>query len=411
MRPEKSEMRIVAILCLTVGVVNFEMLGISNLIPFIEPDLHLNNKQIGMLLSGFWLTFAISSYLAGARTDAHGKYKALLLVMLLLFSGASILSGFAQSFTLLLVTRLLMGLLDGPIYLIPQSIVVLESPAEHSGLNMGIVQNLGTGILGAFVAPLLLVNLASNYSWRVGFFVVALPGLICAALVSRYVREPIARIHVRGAARSNDVSGLRDILRFRNVWLCTVISSLALCYITVTFGFLPLFFIKIRHFTPGQMSVLMSLLGVSGLVLGIALPAFSDRIGRKPIIFGASLLSAVSPLAAMYYSGPVAILGLFVFVGWALAGAAALTFATIPCESVPARSMSTAIGLILAVSTLLGGVVGPAVAGWSADKWGVSAPLFLTIGCCVVVAVTSLAMQETAPAKVKNLATHAASVK
>jgi MFS family permease len=170
-------------------------------------------------------------------------------------------------------------------------------------------------------------------------------------------------------------------------------------YITTTFGFLPLFFIQARHLPAQEMSVLMSVLGISGLALGIALPAASDRIVRKPIMIVSSLIGMLCPLAALCYSGPVGVLALLLFIGWAIVGAAPLTFATIPSESVPPGSVSTALGLIVALSTIVGGVASPLLAGWSADQWGLSAPLIFEVSCCMVIAAACLCLTETAPRK------------
>jgi sugar phosphate permease len=194
-----------------------------------------------------------------------------------------------------------------------------------------------------------------------------------------------------------DSPGLPEVLKYRNVWVCGVSACFTVAFITIGVGFLPLYLTNVRHFLPQQMGLLMSALGISGALLGIALPAISDRIGRKPVVITASLLGILYPLSVMNFHGTIAFLAALLFIGWAPASAATLLFATIPCESVPARSMSTALGLIIAVSTLAGGVAGPMVAGWSADRWGLSAPLFLEMGCCAVIAVLSLTLRETAP--------------
>jgi sugar phosphate permease len=102
-------------------------------------------------------------------------------------------------------------------------------------------------------------------------------------------------------------------------------------------------------------------------------------------------------LAAVYYSGPVAVLALLVCIGWAPAGAATLFFATIPSESVPARSISTVIGLIVGIGTVVGGVMGPSVAGWSADRWGLNTALLVEVGCAAVLAIISSMLRESAP--------------
>jgi MFS family permease len=175
-----------------------------------------------------------------------------------------------------------------------------------------------------------------------------------------------------------------------------VLSVLFVAYSLIGLGYLPLFYIKERHLQPQQMSVLMSALGIAGIVMGVAIPALADRIGRKPTAVIASALGVLCPLAALHWSGPLAILGLLMCVGWTPIGASILYMSTIPSESVPSRWISTAIGLTFAAGTLLGGGAGPVLAGWFADRWGLRASLWLEAGCAVAMAVMSCALRETA---------------
>ena len=156
----RSDTRVVAILCLVVGVMSLDQVGINFLMPFIKPDLHLKNTQVGLLVSAYWVAFAISSYGSSFLAEAVGKRKAFLTATLVLFSLCSVAPSFVTSFGDLLAARLAMGLLEGPMMPLAQSIIALESPIERRGTYMGIVGNLGGPILGLFVAPLLLVKLA-----------------------------------------------------------------------------------------------------------------------------------------------------------------------------------------------------------------------------------------------------------
>lgn len=402
LRSEKNPWLLVAVLCAVAGISNIDIFGIGYVAPFIETGLKLDNAEVGLLLSGFWLTFAISSYVTGAVTDRRHGHKGLLVIMLVLFAAGSMLPALAATFAALLAARLLMGVFDAAVYQIPQSIVVLQTPVERHGLNMGIVQNLGGALFGVVLAPLVLVGLAQAYGWRSTFLVLALPGVLCAALVARYVPRVRARAgwgREGDAAPSLGRSRLVGILRIRNVWVSAVSSCFIVAYMTVTLGFLPLFLVKTRHLDASRMSIIISIMGVSGAVLGVALPAASDRIGRKPIMIGSSFLGIGLPLAAQYYSGPMAGFGALAFVGSAILGAAPLTYATIPCESAPVGATSTVIGFILAVGTVVGGMVGPAIAGWSADRWGLAAPLYEALGCCAIVGMICLALTESAPRK------------
>jgi predicted MFS family arabinose efflux permease len=268
-------------------------------------------------------------------------------------------------------------------------------------MDMGIVQNVGSGVLG-LMAPILLVALAVHWGWRAGFFFVALPSLICAACIARFF-PPDRALHDVGAtvsateAAQHGRQGIREILRYRNIWLCVINACLFTAFVLIARGYMPLFFIQVKHMLPERMGILMSLLAVSGLILGVLFPAMADRIGRKPTAVISSLLGLACPLAALYYGGPWQVLGLLMFIGWAPGSACILFLATIPSETVPAQSISTAIGLTFAIGTLVGGFIGPAVAGWSSDQWGLQSSLLIDAGCALAMAIVSLGLRETRP--------------
>jgi MFS family permease len=378
-----------------------DITGINYLMPFIAPSLKLDNTHIGLLEAAYWLPFGLSSYLTGELADRFGRRKTLFLLVLLLFSLLSVLPGLATSFATLLSARLIMGLFEGPILPLAQSIVATTCPAERRGMDMGIVQNVASSVLG-LIAPILLVALAVRWGWRAGFFVVAIPGLVCAALVASSLRgaaEPKLIVNVSADASRRPHKGIREILRYRNMWLCVINACLFSAFALIARGYMPLFFVQVQHMLPQRMSILMSALAVSGLILGVIFPAMADRIGRKPTAVISSLLGLVCPLAVLYYGGTWQVLGLLMFIGWAPGSACILFFATIPSETVPAHSISTAIGLTFAVGTLVGGFIGPAVAGWSADHWGLQSSLLIDAGCALAMAVVSLGLKETGTRK------------
>lgn len=111
----------------------------------------------------------------------------------------------------------------------------------------------------------------------------------------------------------------------------------------------------------------------------------------------ASALGMVGSAAALFYSGPTAICAGLLSVGWAAAGVCPLFIAIVPSESVPREQISAAVGLNVALATLVGGVAGPALAGWAADAWGPQAPLVICLACAATAALLGLGVRETAP--------------
>lgn len=397
------------ILCLAQAFADFDLYGINFLMPSIKPALQLTNTQVGALVSGFAATMSLSSFGVSALADRLGRPKTFLVITLALFGCLSVLSGMATSFEQLMGARLVMGLLNGPVAPLVQTLVAVRSPEAHRGRNAGIVATVGSSIVASFAGPLILVFLSQRFGWQAGFFVVALPGLVCAVLVALLIPEastPVAS-HANSNAPPEKDGGWKEVLRYRNVWLGMVTCTLVIGYISIGLAFWPLFLEQVKHYSSSQMGGLMSVLGFSSLVFGLGLPMISDRIGRKPPVILSGFLSFVCPLIVMYYSGPLYALIPIVFLGWTTFGAGTLCMATIPSETVPPHHIATAIGLILAVSTLVGGVASTSIAGWSADRWGLTAPMYIHAGCGAALMLASLYFRETAPAKVNKQPTPA----
>ena len=415
----RYENRLIAVLTVMFGFVFFDRNAMTNLSTFVAPDLHLNYTQIALLASGLSFTWAISGVVVGALTDSFGHRKTLLLIAVVIFSACSVISGLAPSFGVLLASRMLMGLAEGPIMPISQALVALESPDTRRGLNMGVMQNLGSNFIGSFLAPLVLVPIAQVLNWRCAFFVAAVPGLICAVLIWKWVHEPQTH-EVSQAASAKPVSGLAqsspadtpeavrasmgrrivELFRYRNMWLCIVISCFMVPWMIVGWAFLPSVYVNFRHFSPSDMKWLMSVLGISAAVFAFIVPGLSDRFGRKPVMIVFTLIGVLYPFAALYFSGSLLVLALLIFVGWSASGVFPLFMATIPSESIPARYLGTSLGLVMGIGEFLGGSSVPTLAGRAADHFGLPAPMYIAAACAVIAAVLTLFLRETAPVKV-----------
>ncbi len=336
----------------------------------------------------------------------------------------SFASGLAGSFAALFSTPQLLGLAEGPILPIAQSLVAIESSAAKRGHNMGVMQNFGSNLLGSFAAPLILVAVASAYNWRWAFFLSGVPGLIMALLIAKFVRQPAATSTAAaitapagappahpgappahpsappahpGAPPAHPSMGYREMVRHRNMWLCMLMAIFMVAWMVLGWAFLPLFYTKIRQIGNGQMSVLMSVLGLSAAFFSFVVPALSDRLGRRPVIVGFNLIGLLVPLAALHFHGSLFMLGALIFIGWSASGTFPLFMGTVPSETIPARYVATSLGMVVGLGEVLGGVGAPAIAGRAADHYGLQAPIMIMGVCAIAGTVLALFLHETAP--------------
>jgi sugar phosphate permease len=137
--------------------------------------------------------------------------------------------------------------------------------------------------------------------------------------------------------------------------------------------------------------------GIAGVAGGLALPALSDRFGRRPVAAIGAFAGIAAPLAVLLLPPSPILLAVAILLGWTVLGIAPLYCAVIPSESVPPALVTTAIGLSMGTAELLGGVVAPFIAGRAADGFGLSATLYLCIGCAVAAGLVCLRLEETMP--------------
>jgi fucose permease len=193
-----------------------------------------------------------------------------------------------------------------------------------------------------------------------------------------------------------------QMLKLRNMWLCILISIFMVPWMILAWVFMPLYYINVRHMAHSDMSILLSVLGVSAALFSFIVPGLSDKIGRKPVVVGFSLLGVLTPAAVLYYDGPVTALAALIFIGWSASGVFPLFMGTIPSETIPARYIATSLGLVMGLGELIGGVATPVFAGWAADTYGLRAPIFIEGVCALVATGLALFLQETAPARING---------
>jgi predicted MFS family arabinose efflux permease len=398
----RYENRMIAVLCLMFGVVFFDRNAMSNLAVFVQRDLSLSNFEITVLVAGLSCAWAIAALLISAISDRTGSRKGLLVITVLIFSVASVFSGLAAGFMMLLAARILMGFSEGGILPIAQSMVALESDEKRRGFNMGVMQNAGSNLIGSFLAPIVLTAIALAWGWRSAFFAAAIPGFICAALIWFFVREPKTHeiaSHVAGAPAGAKM-GMASMLRYRNIWLCALMSILMVPWMIIGWVFLQLYLINVRGVGEQDASFVASVLGISAFVFAFIVPGLSDKIGRKPVMIGFTLLGALYPIFTLYFTGPLWMLGVLIFIAWSASAVFPLFMATVPSETIPARYVATSMGLVMGLGELIGGTSVVPLAGAAADKWGLQAPMWIAVVLALVSAFLALFLVETAPVKV-----------
>jgi predicted MFS family arabinose efflux permease len=392
--PLEYEFRVVLLLGLAFGFAYFDRMAMTFLSPYVVKDLQLSNTQVGALGSGLSLTWALGAFLIGLWSDVVGRRKPFLLAFMAIFSVCSIFSGLAVGFGTLLASRVLMGAVEGPFLPICLAIIAAASAESRKGLNVGIVQNFFGSLIGTAIAPIVLVWIADHYGWRSAFYVSAVPGLILALLVWRFIREP--QVRPKPAVEEREPFDFRTLAN-RNMAVCSLLSCLMVGSLVIGSIFLPLYFTGPRGWEPKTMGFVMAVLGLTPGLGGVLVSWVSDRIGRRPPMIAGCFLAAICPLAALYFGGSIPALSAIMFASWIGIGVFPLFMGLVPAETLGQAQAATAMGLVVGIGELSGGFLGPLIGGALADKYGLQAPLLMAGVMAILAGFVAFALLETNP--------------
>lgn len=394
-RRTSEEMSLIAVLAVCAALVFLNRGGIAYLFPAIKPQLHLNNTQLGQLMSATALAWAVSSVVSSLASDAFAiRPRTLIVICALGFSLVGALAGAVSSFAGLLVLRAAMGIFEGPVIPLIQATVTAASPTQRRGANLGLIIG-GSGLVGGALAPALMTGLASTLGWRFAFLAIAIPGPFVALGVWLVTRGPA------GAVAIVERVNLRLALRFaarRNVLLGAVGAVTLIGSSVASASFVPLYLASLPAFTAGNRVLFLIATAIVSSVGAIGVPALSDRFGRKVCLVAACLCGALAPVAVAMVSVSTAWVIPAVVLHFATAGALTLMVYVIPGETVPPQIAASTFAVLLFVGEIAGGATAPALAGWFADQHGLVATQWVCCGYGAVALLAALFVRDPARA-------------
>ncbi|WP_321954148.1 MFS transporter [Paraburkholderia bannensis] len=386
-----SEWKLVALLTALFGIVGLDRLVIVYLFPVLIPELKLNNTQAGAIASVLALTWAISTWALGSISDKYGR-KPILIGSAIFFSAMTSVTGIAKSFFGLLGVRALLGIGEGGVFSSSVAIISEISTPRRRGLNLGIHQSFFP-LLGIGLGPIIATQLVMHMHWQWVFFVLGIPGLVLTYMIGRRMRGFPSAPHSENTSKAID--GPLSVFRFRNIWLTTLIGVMFQTALFVFSTFVALYLTK-KGMSLGDAGYIISGWGFGGFIGMIALPAMSDRIGRKQALVLAAALYGILMLAfVLVHETPMQMFINLFAAGICGFGIAPLFLSIIPCESVPRHLAGSAVGVTTAIGELVGGVAMPIVAGGLADAYGLTYPMMIVGVASLAIALVAAFLQET----------------
>lgn len=163
-----------------------------------EAGLGLTDANLGSLMSAFLIVYTAVAPVFGAMGDRRSRPR-LIALGVAIWSFATALSGFANSYFALFAARASVGVGEAAYVTIAPSLLSDYFPVRQRGRVMAIffcAIPVGSA-LGYVVGGLV----DKHYGWRAAFFVAGIPGLLLAALCL-LLRDPPRGVQDGGAAQA-----------------------------------------------------------------------------------------------------------------------------------------------------------------------------------------------------------------
>ena len=169
-------------------------------LPAIQDDLAADLSQLQWIVTGYALSFAALMLIGGKLADAYGR-RLMFVAGIVLFTGASLWCGFADSGEMLIAARVVQGV--GAALMNPATLSIIAATFAPRERGMAIGIWAGVSALALAIGPLVGGLLTEHLSWHWIFFINVPVGVIAVAASFLLITESRDETH-----ESLDVPGL-----------------------------------------------------------------------------------------------------------------------------------------------------------------------------------------------------------
>lgn len=377
-------------LLLLAAIVNYldrANLSIAN--TTIAAEFGFSQTEMGLLLSAFLWPYALANLPAGWLVDKLGPKK-MFSWALGLWSGFTVLTAFANSYSYFYGLRMLLGVSESPFFTSGIKITHRWFGDSERGSPTAII-NTGSQIANAIAPPILTVLLLT-LGWRGMFVAIGVMGLPLLLAWWKFYRDPNAREDALLHAGQPSVAvpqekgevRWRALFRHSTTWFMVIGNFSIMFTIWVYLTWLPGYLEKSLGFSlkaTGWIASIPFLAGILGVLVGGML---SDNLVRRgvraitarkvPIVSGAALAACFVAPIPFVNSTPLAIglLALGYFFSQMPQGA----LWTLASDIAP-KSQVASLGAIQNFGGFLGAAMAPIVTGIILDTTGKFTNVFL----------------------------------
>lgn len=274
-------------------------------LPFIGKDLNLDPAEQGMIISAFFIGYAVFQIPGGFFSDKFGARK-VMVIAITWWSIFTSLTGLILTLPLMLLVRFLFGVGEGFFPTSSWKMISIYFPSKERGRATAIQSSVNT--LGPALAVIFSASIIAAFGWHMVFIILGIPGLIIAGLMFYYCRDNpkdapnMTQEELDEITQDNpsQQSNLTQVIPFSQVLKQGILWKMSAIWFLfdITFwGFstwLPSYLMNVRGFSltsTGVVAAIPFLCGTVGTLIG---GWYSDRFksNRKLGYIAASFIAA-----------------------------------------------------------------------------------------------------------------------
>lgn len=189
--------------------INFAIIPISK-------ELNLPTEQVGLVLSSFFLSYAIMQLVGGYLADRFGMKK-VLSGAVFLWSAATILTGTARSYISLVSSRFFVGVGEGAFPASTQVAIVDNFQKEVRARAKSVI-SAGASV-GFMFGSIVVTLLIATFDWRLMFIILGVLGVALAIVLWFLLKREEKKVDRSAAAsKSIDKTAIKKLLKNPLIW-------------------------------------------------------------------------------------------------------------------------------------------------------------------------------------------------
>lgn len=382
---------IVIMLFLANAINYIDRSAMSVALPILSKRFELTPFESGLILSSFFVGYALFNFVGGYLSDKIGPKKVMGGAMAIWSVFCGLTAG-TFNFISLFFVRVFFGFGEGPITATTNKTMNNWIPLKERATSVGIC-NGGAPVGGAISAPL-VAFIALMWGWEASFVILGLIGLIWTAvwwkvaadrpeLHPKVSPEEVAEINegkpqaaIAQTANTEKVS-LLSIIKQKKIF-ALLIGLFGYNYTLFFFlTWFPSYLVDARHLSIKEMGFAAMIPWIAGAIGQLAGSVIIDYIYRKTgkllysrkVVLVTCLSLAAICVGLTGFAGSVMSAVVLMTIGICFLYLQATTYWAIVQDIVPPERVGGTSGFIHGVANI-SGILGPSITGWLVQSTG-----------------------------------------